>query len=196
MLFNHVSQKATFTREMILAAAFALTREQGWASVTARNIARKLHSSTMPLYSSLKSMEAIAGEVRTRAEACMQGYQRRSYSENRMLDAAIGYVVFARDEKHLFRFLYVDQPLPAVRSPQEGMTRGLAKDAVALGGVVDLADQAATAMRDPRVLKSWAFSHGLASLIGSGVIDLPDDRIAALLSEMGAAIYGQEGGTT
>jgi len=181
---------------MIVSAAFALTREEGWASVTARNIARKLHSSTMPLYSSLRSMEAIAGEVRMRAEICMQEYQRRSYSADCLVDAAIGYVVFARDEKHLFRFLYVDRPLSAAQSYRHGEAPGLAKDAVALGGVVDLADQAATAMQDPRILKSWAFSHGLASLISSGVIDLPDDHIAALLLEMGAAIYGQEGGTT
>jgi AcrR family transcriptional regulator len=187
MLFKLVPQKATFTKEMILSAAYELTREEGWASVTARNIARKLQCSTMPLYSSLKSMEAIAGEVRKRAESRMQDYQRRSYSADRLVDAAVGYVVFARDEKRLFRFLYVDQPL--VAAP------GHAKDAVALGGVVDLADQAATAMQDTRILKSWAFSHGLASLIASGVIDLPDDRIAALLSEMGAAIYGQEGDT-
>jgi AcrR family transcriptional regulator len=195
MLFKLVPQKATFTKEMILSAAFELTREEGWASVTARNIARKLQCSTMPLYSSLKSMEAIAGEVRKRAESRMQDYQRRSYSADRLVDAAVGYVVFARDEKHLFRFLYVDQPLVAARSSPEGGVSGHAKDAVALGGVVDLADQAATAMQDPRILKSWAFSHGLASLIASGVIDLPDDRIAALLSEMGAAIYGQEGDT-
>jgi len=189
-----MAQRTAFTKEMIASAAYELTREQGWVGVTARNIARKLQSSTMPLYSSLGSMEAIAGEVRTRAETCMQGYQRRSFSADPMLNAAVGYVVFARDEKHLFRFLYVDQPLTLTRSPGQREKPGLARDAITLGGVVDLMDQAATAMQDPRVLKSWAFSHGLASLISSSVIDLPDERIASLLLEMGAAIYGQKGG--
>ncbi len=125
----------------------------------------------------------------------MHGYQRRRFSADRLLSAAIGYVAFARDEKHLFRFLFVDRPLAVTRSAGQREKPGLAKDAIALGGVVDLTDQAATAMQDSRVLKSWAFSHGLASLISSGVIDLPDERIASLLLEMGAAIYGQEGST-
>ena len=38
------------------------------------------------------------------------------------------------------------------------------------------------------VLKNWAFVHGLASLISSKVIDLPDERIATLLSEAGAGL--------
>jgi len=57
------------------------------------------------------------------------------------------------------------------------------------GGVVDLVDQATVALKDPMVLKNWAFTHGLASLISSGVIDLPTARIATLLTEVGSAIY-------
>ena len=180
-----MTQRTVFTRDMIVEAAFRLTREQGWSFVTARTIARKLGSSTMPLYSTLKSMDEIESEVRARAEACMQGYQRGKHTDEVMLNSAVGYVVFARDEKNLFRFLYVDRPLPANRAEDKGQAR----DVQELGGVVNLADQAAVALKDPLVLKSWAFTHGLASLISSGVIDLPTDRIATLLSEVGGAIY-------
>ena len=192
-----MTQRTVFKREMIIGAAFQLTREQGWGGVTARTIARKLGSSTMPLYSSLKSMDEIEKEIRARAERCMHDYQRRSYTPDTLLNSAIGYVVFARDERNLFRFLYFDRPLmPQPHGGATGELQAEATDVIALGGVVDLADQAAVALRDPRVLKSWAFSHGLASLVSSGVIDLPDDRIASLLSEMGGAIYGHAGGST
>jgi AcrR family transcriptional regulator len=186
-----MTQRTVFTREMIVEAAYQLTREVGWSAVTARTIAGKIGSSTMPLYSSLRSMEEIEKEVRSRAEACMHDYQRRPSSPDALLGSAIGYVAFARDERHLFRFLYVDRPLSAAGRGD----RGAAKDPVKTGGVVDLADQAAAAMKDHRVLKSWAFTHGLASLISSGVIDLPDETIASLLSEMGRAFYGFQGGT-
>jgi AcrR family transcriptional regulator len=178
-----MTQRTTFTKEMIVDAAFALAREHGWAAVTARTIARQLGSSTMPLYSSLKSMEEIEKEVRARAEKLMQDYQRRPYTADPLASSAVGYVAFARDERNLFRFLFVDRPL-AMKSPE-----GTAADVEAVRGVVDLVDQAATALRDPRVLKSWAFTHGLASLISSSVIDLPDDRIVSLLMEAGAAFY-------
>ncbi len=180
-----MTQRTVFTREMIVDAAFQLTREHGWAFVTARTIAEKLGSSTMPLYSTLKSMEEIEKEVRARAEACMHRCQREKYGDEVMLNAAVGYVVFARDEKNLFRFLYVDRPVSADRSARKGQER----DVQELGGVIDLVDQATVALKEPLVLKSWAFTHGLASLVSSGVIDLPTDRIASLISETASAIY-------
>jgi AcrR family transcriptional regulator len=177
-----MTQRTTFTREMIIEAAFSLTREAGWGGVTARTIAQRLGSSTMPLYSSLKSMDEVEKEVRKKAEELMHDYQRRQFAEERLLSSAVGYVVFAHDEPNLFRFLYVDRPI--TQRPQ-----GKGADIDAVGGVVDLADQAATALRDPTVLKSWAFTHGLASLISSKVIDLTTERIAALLAESGTAFY-------
>jgi AcrR family transcriptional regulator len=184
-----MTQRTTFTREMIVDAAFELTREVGWAGVTARTIAQRLGSSTMPLYSSLKSMEEIEGEVRRKAEELMHDYQRRPLAEERLLSSAVGYVVFARDEPNLFRFLFVDRPLTALPQAGQPNAAGTPADVDAVGGVVDLADQAATALKDPAVLKSWAFTHGLASLISSKVIDLPTERIAALLLEAGTAFY-------
>ena len=180
-----MTQKAVFTREMVVEAAYQLTRERGWHEVSARTIAQKLGSSTMPLYSQLKSMEEIEREVRARAQACMQEYQRRPWSAETLMNAAVGYVIFARDEPNLFRFIYVDRP---VRAGAEGAQGGVVKPED-VGGVVDLADQSTAALKDPLVLKSWAFTHGLASLISSGVLDLPDETIARLLGEVGAAIY-------
>ncbi len=159
-----MTQKAVFTREAIVEAAFSLTREQGWSAVTARSIARKLGSSTMPIYSSMKSMEEIEAEVRGRVAAFIQEYQARDYGGGSSLNMAIGYVTFARDEGNLFRFLYVDRPT---------------------------AYQVPAAMNDARVLKSWIFTHGLASLVSAGVLELTDRRIRDLLMEAGAAFFGE-----
>jgi AcrR family transcriptional regulator len=184
-----MTQRMTFTREMIVDVAFALTRELGWGGVTARTIAQRLGSSTMPLYSSLKSMEEIEGEVRKKAEELMHDYQRRPFADERLLSSAVGYVVFARDEPNFFRFLYVDRPLTQLAQKNGQDAELPAASVQSTGGIVDLADQSATALRDPAVLKSWAFTHGLASLISSKVIDLPTERIASLLAEAGTAFY-------
>ena len=180
-----MTQRTTFTREMVVEAAFALTRQSGWSNVTARTIAQKLGSSTMPLYSSLKSMVEIEKEVRKKGQELMQEYQRRPFAEERLLSSAIGYVVFARDEPNLFRFLFVDRPVVV----EDSRELGQARDVRDLGGVVDLADQASTALQDPLVLKSWIFTHGLASLISGGVIDLTNERISELLIDAGTGFY-------
>jgi AcrR family transcriptional regulator len=184
-----MTQRVSFTQEMIVEAAFALTREEGWGGVTARSIARKLGSSTMPIYSSLKSMREIEAAVRVRAESLMREFQGRVYTNEQPLDIALGYVSFARDERNLFRFLYVDRPLPDARKvPRQGAVQPLGR--VRSGGtVVPITDQVPVAKQDPGILKSWIFTHGLASMISSGVLDLPDRRIRSLLREAGGAFF-------
>jgi hypothetical protein len=137
-------------------------------------------------------MEEIEAAVRKKAELLMRDYQQRAYTNEQPLDVALGYVTFARDERNLFRFLYVDRPLPDTRKvPRGRAARSLGK--VRSGGsVVDIADQVPVAMQDPRILKSWIFTHGLASMLSSGVLDLPESRIRTLLTEAGGAFFSAE----
>jgi AcrR family transcriptional regulator len=184
-----MTQHTVFSREMIIEAAFNLTREKGWAKVTARNIAKALGSSTMPLYSSLKSMEGIEKGVIDRAMRLMQDYQRRAYTDNGLLNSAIGYVTFARDEAQLFRFLFVDRPDAAPPIPvREPQNRPLPSPED-VQGLYDLQEQPAVAVQDPFVLKNWVFVHGLASLISSRVIELTDERIIGLIEEAAMSFY-------
>ena len=182
-----MTQRATFTKEMIVDAAFTLTRTEGWGTVTARTIARKLGSSTMPIYSSLKSMEEIETKVRARAEALMSDYQRRPWTNNPLLNSAMGYVAFARDETHLFRFLYLDGPrLPLDLPAAEPSPLPSAAEAQ---GVYKRNEQPMAAMKDPFVLKNWIFVHGLASLVAGRVVELSDERIRELIEEASASFY-------
>jgi len=184
-----VTQKIFFTSEAIVEAGFALTREKGWGAVSARSIAKKLGSSTMPIYSTMKSMEEIERLVRARAESLLSDYQRRPYTENLVQNLAIGYVAFARDEKNLFHFLFVDRPVAAdLEDGGEGARDTLgARAADAAAG--QLAGDTRFSLQDPRVLKSWIFTHGMASLVGGGVLDLSDDKIRDLLLEAGGAFF-------
>ncbi len=184
-----MTQRLTYTREAIAEAAFKLAQEKGWAAVTARSLARKLGSSTMPIYSSMSSLRQIEREVRARAEALLLDYQRRPFTGDLALNKAMGYVAFARDQKNLFRFLYVDRPLPSGRKGKAGRPVASLEELLQSDKVPNLADQTRVALQDPRILKSWIFTHGLASMIGSGVLDLSDEQIRELLLEAGGAFF-------
>jgi AcrR family transcriptional regulator len=184
-----MTQRVQFTREMIMEAAFVLTREGGWAAVTARTIARRLGSSTMPIYSSLRSMEDVEKEVRAMAEKLLLDYQSRRYTDDLPLNMAEGYVRFAKEEPYLFRFLYLDRPLRQSPGTDEHEVAGAYERVSAGTTAVPLADQVPTALQDPRILKSWIFTHGLAALVSGGVLDLPVERIRSILSEAGGAFF-------
>ncbi len=189
-----MTQRAVYTRDRIIQAALALTRQSGWAAVTARSIAKQLSCSTMPIYSNLESMDEIEREVRRGAEELMLHYQRRIYTDDAALNAAMGYVSFAKEEPNLFRFLFVDRPLRMRRADVKRSEALSSKDVFSGARIPHLADQVPTAMRDPRILKCWIFIHGLASMIGTGVLDLPERRIKSLLIEAGGALFGPRGG--
>lgn len=188
-----MTQKICFTKDRIVDAAFALTREQGWTAVTARNVARRLSSSTMPIYSSLKTMSRMEREVRRKAERLLLDYQRRPGTQDAALNAAVGYVAFARREPNLFRFLYVDRPLTARRARARRPASVSSEEVVTGRALPGLADQVPLARQDRRILKCWIFIHGLASMIGNGVLSLSDTQITSLLLEAGGALFRPAG---
>jgi hypothetical protein len=166
-----------------------MRRGPGGGSDPPLKLARRLGSSTMPIYSSLRSMDEIESEVRKTAESLLLDYQSRRYTDDAPLNMAEGYVRFAKEEPHLFRFLYLDRPVRQSPATEEQEVAGTYERISAGTTAIPLAEQAPVAMQDPRILKSWVFTHGLAAMISSGVLDLPVQRIRSILSEAGTAFF-------
>ena len=55
--------KSKFTREQIIETAFQMVREEGLSSLKARDLARKLGTSTAPIFTAFNSVEEIRDEV-------------------------------------------------------------------------------------------------------------------------------------
>ncbi len=98
--------KSSFTRGMLLDAAFKIVRGKGRDGLSARSLASELNCSTMPVYSYLKSMKKLDTELRQKAIDLMITYQTTPRTGQPFLDMGLGYVMFAKHEKNLFRFLF------------------------------------------------------------------------------------------
>lgn len=181
-------RKRQFTKDMIVDAAFKVIREQGWPSLSARTIASELRSSTMPIYSCLKSMDEIEDKIRSRTYEVLLDYETKKVTENPFLNLAIGYIVFAKEETNLFKFLFLERPKPLSKIEQETLQ---AKASKALGEDVSLElyfkETSVKGMNDI-ALKSWIFTHGLAMALSYGVLtDVTQVKIIGLLQEAGQA---------
>ena len=64
--------KTKYTREEIVLAALALTRESGFAAVTARGLAARLGCSAKPIFGLFRNMEEVQREVLSAANAIYQ----------------------------------------------------------------------------------------------------------------------------
>ncbi len=98
--------KGSFTREMFIDAAFKIVRSKGREKLSARSLAKELKCSTMPIYSYLKSMKSLDRQLGEKAIDVLLGYQTTPRTGQAFFDMGFGYVLFARQEKNLFRYLF------------------------------------------------------------------------------------------
>ncbi len=175
--------KPKFTKEMILEAALEIVRSKGWAALSTRNIAKGLNSSIGPIYSFMKSMEAVEVELIRRVYEMLYKSMTTPRTDDRILDMGLGYIVFARDEKKLFRCL-IDEKYSTMRRPfgkklWEWSSKKYIDDNLYNGLTPGEIEQHRKRM--------VVFSHGLAVMINSDVLPvrLNDQEIEAILRENG-----------
>jgi AcrR family transcriptional regulator len=95
-----------FAQETVRAAAIELVRQEGWESLTARNVAKQLQSSVAPVYSACGSMEELQRLVLLDIRVQLEAYSRQPLSDMPFLNIGIGIVRFARNQANLFRALF------------------------------------------------------------------------------------------
>ncbi len=185
-----MKQPSVYSFEQILDAALTLIREKGWEGVSARAIAKEMGSSTMPIYSRVKSVDDLEKDLRKKARELLRGYQQRQYTEHALLNLAFGYVTFARDEKYLFRFLYLEKPekldVEDIAGMRESFFAEFGEDSPQGKALRELKESGQEAV----IQYTWIFTHGLAMLANSGTFGSnSDEAILRLLMDAGEAFY-------
>jgi AcrR family transcriptional regulator len=183
-----------FSTADIIDAAFNLIRRQGWGKCTARAIAQDLGASTMPIYSALKSMKNLEDQLAKKASDMLITYQTKKWSRYAFLDMGVGYVMFAQDEKELFRMMYYKESGQEDDRERQKKYRGyvfdvlmdrLEHEEIMAGLSID--------QRKEVLNKMWVFSHGLAMLINNSVIDpMTEQEITSFLMDTGGLIITGE----
>lgn len=171
--------KIRITKEEIIDAAVDIVRKDGMDAVNARTIAKSLNCSTQPVFSNFSTMEKLRAAVVKAAGLIYQEYVRRENATGRFpVYKAIGmaYIRFAKDERELFKLLYMrDRSKESVgeesqeeralfRVVQEGT--GLSEDMVRLFH-----------------LEMWVFVHGIGTMIATGYLELEEELISEMLTD-------------
>jgi AcrR family transcriptional regulator len=182
--------RISLERERIIAASLEQIRKGGWETVSARTIAQRLGSSTMPIYSAIGSMNDLKQASFVAAAIKLSAAQRKPRTGNAALDLAVGYVAFAREEPRLFKFIISMQRDMGKRLLEATELPG------SLGGVqdVDMVREALSSLSAPEVkedflLRSWIFAHGLAQLLAEGTLVMDEKEIVRHLQEAGGSFY-------
>lgn len=177
--------KTVFTKDDVVKAAFEVVQDQGMQGLTAREVARKLKSSTAPVYSNFDSMKLLEREVIRKAKDLLVDYMTRPYTERVFLNMGTGYAFFAREKCPLFRAIFLENKeyRDVIDELMQTLRNKMGEDL----RFTDLDDQDKQSLLD----KMWIFTHGLATLICVGLSeDDSDDYIIKTLMDVGSAVIG------
>ena len=177
--------KTVFNREDVIQAAFEIVQEKGIQSLTAREVAHKLKSSTAPVYSNFESMKLLEREVILKATALQIEYMTCPYTELAFLNMGIGYARFAREQGGLFRAIYLG------KGEHKDLMYEFEKSMQVLMNTDNRFDSLTEEERHSLLDKMWTFTHGMATMICVGLAEEnSDDYITNTLRDVGSAVIG------
>jgi len=191
MLYNisyekiNMPPKIKFSKNEVIGAAMSVVEEKGLNSLTARNVAFKLDSSTAPVYNHFTTMDDLALSVMKETQRVLLEYASRPYTDRVFLNMGTGVAMFALEHPRLYRALMLegDNYSDVVREFFETLEADLTRDS----RFISLSD----GERHLLLNKMWTFTHGLASMICAGLIkDCDQDYIINTLMDIGSDVIG------
>ena len=172
--------KAKVTKEDIIAAALELLRQNGMEAVNARAVAAALGCSTQPIFSNYSSMAQLMEDVMAAAyaeysrwiEEAMQAGKYLAYKASGM-----AYISFARCQPQLFRVLFMRDRSSEPQNDEDALTRQIIAMIVKNTG---LPEEAARMLH----IELWIFIHGIASMLVTGYLNLEENTISAMVTDV------------
>ncbi|MGM9588671.1 MAG: TetR/AcrR family transcriptional regulator [Faecousia sp.] len=115
--------KPKYTKEEIVNAAYDLTREKGIDAVVAREVGKRLNTSSSPIFTVWSSMDELKEEVWMLAKQKYQQYMADVFEYSPSFkEFGMRCVGFAAEEPNLYRLLFLsqrDEHSPYIRFKQE-----------------------------------------------------------------------------
>ena len=102
--------KVKITKEDIINAAVSLVRENGADALNARTVASVLGCSTQPVFSNFATMDELRLAVVEKADEICNEYIKKEIEIGDFpayKASGMAYIRFAKEEKELFRLLYM-----------------------------------------------------------------------------------------
>lgn len=156
-------KKVIYTKEQIVEKAYELLKVEGLNSITARNLAKNLQTSPAPVYGYFSSMDLLKDELIKKAKEQFLTYVANPYTDKPFLNAGMGFVIFAREEKELFRsiFLMTSSYRDIISEFKELIFEEIDKD--------KRFEKVNLDKKNWLYEKCWTYAHGFATLISMGI---------------------------
>ncbi|MDD3247246.1 MAG: helix-turn-helix domain containing protein [Methanosarcina sp.] len=176
--------KTKFDREAIVEAAFEIAKEEGFAGITSRNVAKRLGCSVAPIYLNFETIDDLIKAVVERVFALSDELLKKQDGSDLFENIGKASLVFAREYPVLFRELVIQKNpyMASYETVQDALVEAMAEDE----NLRDLTYEE----RRRLLLKMRIFQTGLSVMVANGHLPswLDDQAAEELLMEMGEDI--------
>ncbi|MBQ3214718.1 MAG: TetR/AcrR family transcriptional regulator [Oscillospiraceae bacterium] len=181
--------KVKITKEEIVDAAVEIVRQSGAQAINARTVAGLLNCSTQPVFSNFATMDDLRLAVVEKANQLCQEYTSReekkgnypTYKANGM-----AYIRFAKEEKELFKLLYMRDRTGEEESPE-----------TAVNDKMESIVHQNTGLTEGKAklfhLEMWAYVHGIATMFATGYLDMDWELVSKMLTDAYQGLRKQYG---
>lgn len=170
--------KTRTTKADILQAGLRMIQEHGADSINARALASYMHCSTQPIFSNFNSMEELKAELIYVASERYRAFTEKEqilghYPEYKA--SGMAYIKFAKEEKELFKFLFMRDRTDEINDCQEEYFTDK---------VYFLRQTFHTTYEKANLfhMEMWAFVHGIATMLATSYLDLEWEDISTMLT--------------
>lgn len=171
--------KVKITKDDIVNAAVDVVRHSGAQAINARTLASVLGCSTQPIFSNYSTMDALRMAVVERADALFRDYMHREIDSGEYpayKASGMAYIRFAKEEKELFKLLYMRDRSSEFVPEESGLTEEMETIVHNNTGLDGTNAQLFH-------LEMWAYVHGIATMFATGFLDLEWELVSKLLTD-------------
>ena len=171
--------KVKITKEDIIKTALDLLRRAGEGAANARAIAVALDCSTQPIFSNFATMEALQAAVMEAAYELYLSFLQREADEGKYPQYkayGMAYIRFAREERELFKLLFMCDRNGAVLGPTADFTASIELIMKSNG----ITRESAELMH----MEMWTCVHGIATMHATSFLSLDETDVSRMLTDI------------
>lgn len=186
----NMAPKFKFTKEEVLTVTIDFIRENGIEALTAREIAKKLESSTKVIFSLFSNMKNLEDEAKFVAENIFSEKVNLALKDDSPFKRlGVEYILFSKNEPKLFQWLFM----------KKGIEVGSFKDFLPMRDyeyrlvIESIDEEYKISIENAKKFYEHLFiySHGIATLTVTGIYNFTPSEIIEYMAEVAKSLIVQ-----
>ena len=176
--------KAKFSKKEIIEAAVDIVKAEGSQALTARALGAKLGTSSSPIFTVFQNMDEVQQEVLKSANQLYENYLETDMKSKKYppyKSSGMAYIRFAKEEKELFKLLFMRD-----RSQEK-----LSENKEEIRQLINLIKQNLNISEDEAYLfhlEMWIYVHGIATMAATSYLSWDIEFISKTLTDVYAGL--------